>query len=109
MTDMEREDQLEKRKLDIANWICSQCVNSDDGNQFPSNIILKAMKEVNVKINLQKPTKVQGLQIINELKKVIPIERAKMHVKVTFKTLEQLETLIKSLTESNENDFKLNQ
>ena len=28
MTDMEREDQLEKKKLDIANWICSQCVNS---------------------------------------------------------------------------------
>lgn len=50
MSDMEREDKLENLKLDIANWISSQCINSENNNQFPSSIILRAMKEVNCKV-----------------------------------------------------------
>ena len=106
MTDMEREDQLEKKKLDIATWISSQCINSQDGNQFPPNIILKAMKEANVKVNLQKPAKVQGLQMLGDLKKILPLEREKMHVKITFKTQEQVDCLLKNLLETNPDEFK---
>ena len=32
MSDMEREDKLEKMKLDIANFLSQQCVNSENGN-----------------------------------------------------------------------------
>ena len=32
MSDLEREDKLEKVRLDIANWISQQCVNSDNQN-----------------------------------------------------------------------------
>ena len=32
MSDLEREDKLENIKLDIANWVSDQCINSEDGN-----------------------------------------------------------------------------
>lgn len=32
-------------------------VNSQDGNQFPVSIILKAMAEANCKVNVNKPVK----------------------------------------------------
>ena len=51
VSDLEREDQLENLRKDIANIIMSKCVNSKDGKQFPVSIILKAMSEVNCKIN----------------------------------------------------------
>ena len=50
-------------------------VNESDGNKFPVSIILKAMTETNCKVNGNKPAKPQALAFINDLKKVIPIER----------------------------------
>lgn len=32
MSELERNDKLESIKLDIANWISQQCVNSENGN-----------------------------------------------------------------------------
>ena len=63
------------RKLDIANLIVKMTVNETDGNKFPVSIILKAMTETNCKVNGNKPAKPQALAFINDLKKVIPIER----------------------------------
>ena len=57
MGEMEREDKLEKVKLDISNWISQQCINSENGNQFPSSIILRAMKEINCKVDISKTAK----------------------------------------------------
>lgn len=51
MSDLEREDQLDNLKKDIANHIVRMCVNAKDGTQFPVSIILKAMSEANCKIN----------------------------------------------------------
>ena len=72
MSDMEREDKLEKVKLDIANFLSAQCVNSETGNEFPSSIILRAMKEINAKVVLTKNAKPQALAMINDLKRVLP-------------------------------------
>jgi ribosome maturation protein SDO1 len=51
VSDLEREDQLDNLKKDIANIIVQKCVNTKDGKQFPVSIIMKAMQEVNCKIN----------------------------------------------------------
>jgi ribosome maturation protein Sdo1 len=48
---------MENLKLDIANIIVKMGVNSNDGNQFPVSIILKAMTEVNCKVNTNKAAK----------------------------------------------------
>lgn len=81
------------------------CVNAEDGNQFPVSIIQKAMNQLNVKINANKQAKPQATQIINQLKEVLPIERARMHLKVTFDNLGQAEALQKLLAEKHENQF----
>ena len=51
VSELERDDQLESLRKDIANIIVSKCVNSKDGKQFPVSIVLKAMTEANCKIN----------------------------------------------------------
>lgn len=83
VSDKEREGQLENLRLDIANIIAKMAVNSNDGNQFPVSIILKAMIEVNCKVNVSKSAKPQAMAFVGELKKVLPIERARMHLRVT--------------------------
>ncbi len=45
---------------------------------------MKAMAEVNVKINPTQSAKKQALEFIKDLQKVIPIDRAKMRIKVIF-------------------------
>ena len=47
-------------------------------------MILRGMNEINCRIVLNKAVKAQGLPIIEDLKQVLPIERARMHIKVTF-------------------------
>ena len=51
VSDLEREDVLENLRKDIANIIVQKCINVKDNTQFPVSIILKAMNEVNCKIN----------------------------------------------------------
>lgn len=46
------------------------------------------MQEVNFKLSQTKPAKKQALDLIKELKTVIPIERAKMRIKMSFSNLE---------------------
>ena len=58
-----------------------------------------------MKINANKAAKPQATAIINQLKEILPIERARMHIKVTFKNLEQAELLQKLLMEKYENQF----
>ena len=45
VSDLEREEQLDSLKKDIANIIVQKCVNTVDNKQFPVSIILKAMEE----------------------------------------------------------------
>ena len=56
-SDLERENKNENLKNDIASLISKMCENSQNGNLFPVTIILKAMTEVNCKINDKKAAK----------------------------------------------------
>ena len=57
VSELERENQLDNLKNEIANIISKMCVNQEDGNQFPVSIIVKAMTELNVKVNANKQPK----------------------------------------------------
>jgi len=46
------------------------------------------MLQANVKLNPNKQAKPQALIIVNDLKQVIPIERAKMNIRLTFSSVE---------------------
>ena len=99
VSDKERESQLDNLKLDIANLIVKMSINETDGNKFPVSIILKAMTEANCKVNGNKPAKPQALAFITELKKVIPIERQRMQLRITFKDVQQSEKLLEILND----------
>jgi len=62
------------------------------------------MNEVNCKVVLNKAAKQQGLAIIADLKRVLPIERARMHIKVTFVSADQSEAFLKKLQEGHAAD-----
>lgn len=99
VSDLEREDQLDNLKKDIANIIVQKCVNTKDGKQFPVSIIMKAMQEVNCKINPTQSAKKQALDFIKDLQAVIPIERARMRLKIIFDNPDQPERLQEELKE----------
>lgn len=71
-------------------------------------MIIKAMNEVNCKINPSKTAKPQAIGFINDLKKVLPIDRTRMHLRVTCPAgAEQAETIHKWLTNNHANQFKI--
>lgn len=101
-SDKEREGQFENLRLDIANIIVKMTENTKDGNQFPVSMILKAMEECHCKINPQKTAKPQAIGFINELKKVLPIERTKMRLRITCgQGAEQAEELRKWFSDNH--------
>jgi ribosome maturation protein Sdo1 len=66
------------------------------------------MTEVNCKVNGNKPAKPQALAFITDLKKVIPIERSRMQLRITFRDAEQSEKLLSSLTGKFDGQFTVN-
>ncbi|CDW78721.1 ribosome maturation protein sbds-like [Stylonychia lemnae] len=107
VSELERDDQLDNLKKEIANIIAQKCVNTTDGKQFPVSIIMKAMNEVNAKINPKQTAKKQALDFIGELKKVIPIERAKMRLKISFESQEQQEKMKDFIEKEHQNDCEI--
>lgn len=65
------------------------------------------MSEVNCKINSSKSAKPQALAFINDLKKVLPIERSRMHLRITCKDEGQFESMHKWLASSYANQFEI--
>lgn len=76
--------QLENIRKEVAHIIVSMCVSSKDGVSFPLSIILKAMGECKVKLDLNKQAKKQALDIIKDLEAVLPIKRAQMLTCINF-------------------------
>ncbi|TNV77250.1 hypothetical protein FGO68_gene9400 [Halteria grandinella] len=109
VSELERGDHLDSLKKDIANIIVSKCINTKDGKQFPVSIILKAMSEVNCKINPTQNSKKQALDFIKDLQKVIPIERAKMKLKIAYENDEQRAKLVEILNQDHKDgeDFTI--
>ena len=57
VSELEREEQFENLKAEIANLLVKMCVNSETGGQFPVSIMMKAMVEANIKVNPNKSAK----------------------------------------------------
>lgn len=63
------------------------------------------MSEANCKINGNKSAKPQALAFINDLKKVIPIERSRMQLRITLQDAEQADRLLQTLTDKFDGQF----
>lgn len=112
VSEKEREAELEQMRNNIADKIVKMTVNSMNLVPFPESIIKKAMEILKVKVQTtggNDIAKKQALNIITEIKEagILPIERAKMRVRVTFRN-EEIKTEIheKITTDYPETDCK---
>lgn len=103
ISEKERTHQLEATFKDIATIIADKCVNPETKRPYPVGIIEKAMKQVHVSVKQNRNSKQQALDIIPQLKKVIPIDRAQMKIRVLTnkKNKNKLKELASKIEEDN--------
>lgn len=99
VSELERESEFESLKLKIANIASTMCVNKETSVPFPVPIILKAMDDLKFSVKEGHNAKKQALQLIKDLPKVLPCERAKMKVRFTCTNLEKSEEIKKMMSE----------
>ena len=82
MSEKERQHQLESTYRDIATIISEKCINPETKKPYPVSIIEKCMKQVHFSVKPNRNSKQQAIELIPQLKSVIPIERARMKLKI---------------------------
>lgn len=83
VSDKERQLALDSMFKDIATTVADKCVNPESKRPYPVSMIEKAMKDVHFSVKPNRNAKQQALDVIPQLKTVIPLERAQMRLKVT--------------------------
>ena len=81
----ERSHKLDNTLKDICTIISSKCVDPNTKRPYTVSMIEKAMAELGFSLNSTKSAKSQALEAIKMLKerKIIPIERARMKLRIT--------------------------
>ncbi|CAH4037243.1 ribosome maturation protein SBDS [Pieris brassicae] len=82
VSDKERHSQIDALFKDIATTVADKCVNPETKRPYPVSIIEKAMKDIHFSVNVNKNGKQQALDVIQMIKKEIPLERAQMRVRI---------------------------
>ncbi|EFA09656.1 ribosome maturation protein SBDS [Tribolium castaneum] len=85
VSDKERQSQIDQLFKDIATTVAEKCINPELKRPYPVTIIEKAMKDAHYSVKPNQSAKQQALQVIKLLKEQIPLERAKMRLKVISK------------------------
>lgn len=118
ITDKERQSHNEQVCKDIATTLANTCINPELKRPYPVTMIEKAMKEVHFSVKPNQSTKQQAVQVIKLIqeKNIMPIERAKMKLKVNFsgssaksmrEKLLQVESIEIEKEESSDNEITL--
>ncbi|EZA47419.1 Ribosome maturation protein SBDS [Ooceraea biroi] len=85
VSDKERHLALESTFKDIATIVASQCINPETKHPYTVSMIEKAMKEViHFSVKPNRNAKQQALDVISQLKKAMPLERAQMRIKIVI-------------------------
>lgn len=84
MSDKERHNQLESLFKDIATNVADKCVNPESKRPYPVSMIEKAMKDAHYSVKPNRNAKQQALDVIKLLKENMPLERARMRLKISF-------------------------
>lgn len=82
ISDKERKDDFENRAKEIATIIAAKCINRETKRPFPVRMIESSLKEVNFVVKPNKSAKQQALQAVQELQKILPIDRAQMRIRL---------------------------
>ncbi|EEC07186.1 ribosome maturation protein SBDS [Ixodes scapularis] len=104
VSEKERHSQLESSFRDIATLVADKCVNPDTKRPYPMSIIEKSMREMHFSVKPNKSAKQQSLEVIRQLKEVMPIERSQMKLRVVVPNGKKARPLLKALASSIEQD-----
>ena len=88
VSEKERQTQLESAFRDVATVVTDMCVNPDTKRPYTVGVVERAIKDIHYSVKPHKSTKQQALEVIRLLKPTMPIERAKMKLKVTLPSRE---------------------
>lgn len=82
----ERNAELSSLWRDIATQVASRCVDPSTKRPYTVGVIEKAMSEVHYSVKTGKTAKSQSLDVIRAIQaaKTLPLERARMRVRVTM-------------------------
>ena len=91
--------------------VAEKCVNPETKRPYTVTMIEKAMTELHLSVNVNRNTKSQVLEVIKQLqeKKIIPIARAQMRLRITTpikekKVKEKLTPLISNIEDESYSD-----
>lgn len=74
---------------DIATAVASKCINPETKRPYPVSMIESAMKDqIHFSVKPNRNSKQQALEVITQLKEVMPIERAQMRLKIVIQRRE---------------------
>lgn len=83
VSDKERHSALDSMLKDIATTVADKCVNPETKRPYPVSMIEKAMKDVHFSVKPNRNAKQQALDVIPQLKTVMPLERAQMRLRLS--------------------------
>lgn len=83
VSDKERQAVQESLYRDVATIVATMCINPETNHPYPFSVIERAMKTMHFSPAPNRNAKQNALQAIKQLKEHIPIERAKMKIRVT--------------------------
>jgi ribosome maturation protein SDO1 len=69
---------------DVATIVSEKSVNPETDRPYTISMIQNAMKDIHYSVNLTKNAKQQALDVIRKLRKVMPIARVMMSLKITL-------------------------
>lgn len=84
VSDKERQSALDSMFKDVATTVADKCVNPESKRPYSVSLIEKAMKDMHFSVKPNRNAKQQALDVIPQLKTIIPLERAQMRLKITI-------------------------
>jgi ribosome maturation protein SDO1 len=95
VSDLERQSQLENTLAQIATWVASHCVHPESQRPYTISQIKHALGK-QYQVQPHKPIKKQYLDCVKFLKKMIPIERAKMELAISYQSGADREEMVQN-------------
>ncbi|CAG2103100.1 unnamed protein product [Medioppia subpectinata] len=102
ISEKERSHQLEGTYKEIATIIADKCVNPETKRPYSVGMIEKCMKQLHFSVKPNRNSKQQAIELIPQLKTVMPIDRAQMKLRVV--THKKHKQKLKELATSLESD-----
>ncbi|XP_076066014.1 SBDS ribosome maturation factor [Oratosquilla oratoria] len=82
VSDKERQAALDSTLKDIATTVSEKCINPETKTPYTVSMIEKAMKDLHFSVKPNRNAKQQALEVMQQLKGHMPIERAQMRLRI---------------------------